>query len=66
MQTIGLNDDLQAWVADVLARINDHNIQKLDQLLLPWNWKSTAPSSPPEHAGARSLLPRRGLHRPDR
>ena len=31
--------DPQAWLADVLARINDHNVQKLDQLL-PWNWKS--------------------------
>jgi transposase len=30
--------DPQAWLADVIARINDHNIQKLDQLL-PWNWK---------------------------
>src|SRR5262245_55243328 len=29
--------DPQAWLADVLARINDHNIQKLDALL-PWNW----------------------------
>ena len=37
-----LNDvDPQAWLADVLTRINDHNIQKLDQLL-PWNWKATA------------------------
>jgi transposase len=41
IQTARLNDvDPQAWLADVLARINDHNIQKLDQLL-PWNWKST-------------------------
>jgi transposase len=30
--------DPQAWIADVLARINDHNIQNLEQLL-PWNWK---------------------------
>jgi transposase len=29
----------QEWLADVLARINDHNIQNLDQLL-PWNWKA--------------------------
>jgi hypothetical protein len=28
-------------IADVLARINEHSIQKLDQLL-PWNWKPTA------------------------
>ena len=40
IQTARLNDvDPQAWLADVLARINDHNVQKLDQLLL-WNWKS--------------------------
>jgi hypothetical protein len=26
-------------LADVLARINDHNIQRLNQLL-PWNWKA--------------------------
>ena len=39
IQTAKLNDvDPQGWLADVLARINDHNIQKLDQLL-PWNWK---------------------------
>jgi transposase len=40
IQTARLNDvDPQAWLADVLARINDHNVQKLDQLL-PWNWKN--------------------------
>jgi hypothetical protein len=33
-----LNDiDPQAWLADVLARINDHAIHSLDELL-PWNW----------------------------
>jgi transposase len=37
-----LNDvDPQAWFADVLAGINDHNIRKLDQPL-PWNWKTTS------------------------
>jgi transposase len=42
IQTAKLNDvDPQAWLADVLARINDHNIQNLDQLL-PWNWKTTS------------------------
>jgi transposase len=41
IQTARLNDvDPQAWLADVLARINDHNIQNLDQLL-PWNCKPT-------------------------
>jgi len=37
------NVDPPAWLADVLARINDHNIHKLDQLL-PWNW-NTAPAT---------------------
>jgi hypothetical protein len=42
IQTARLNDiDPQAWLSDVLARINDHNIQKLDELL-PWNWKMAA------------------------
>ena len=37
--TAKLNDiDPQAWLADVLARINGHAIHRLDQLL-PWNWK---------------------------
>ncbi len=31
----GLNPEL--WLADVLARINDHKINRLDELL-PWNW----------------------------
>jgi transposase len=30
--------DPQAYLADVLARINDHMINKLHELL-PWNWK---------------------------
>src|SRR5262245_22093502 len=40
IQTARLNEvDPQAWLADVLARLNDHNLPKLDQLL-PWNWKT--------------------------
>jgi transposase len=40
IQTARLNDvDPQAWLADVLARINDHNIHRLEELL-PWNWKT--------------------------
>lgn len=36
--TAKLNDiDPQAWLADVLARIADTPITKLEQLL-PWNW----------------------------
>lgn len=39
-----LNDvDPQAWLADVLARINDHAIKRLDELL-PWNWRKLVPS----------------------
>ena len=30
--------DPQAYLADVLARINDHKINRLDELL-PWNWR---------------------------
>jgi transposase len=42
IQTARLNGvDPQAWLADVLARISDHNIHHLDQLL-PWNWKTSA------------------------
>lgn len=29
--------DPQAWLADVLARINEHLVTRLDELL-PWNW----------------------------
>jgi hypothetical protein len=36
--TAKLNDvDPQAWLADVLARIADQSVHRLDQLL-PWNW----------------------------
>jgi transposase len=38
IQTARLNDvDPQAWLADVLARIADHSIHRLDAFL-PWNW----------------------------
>ena len=38
--TAKLNDiDPQAWLADVLRRINDHPASRLDELL-PWNWKA--------------------------
>jgi len=30
--------DPQAWLADVLARINDHKITDL-AALVPWNWR---------------------------
>jgi transposase len=38
--TAKLNDvDPQAWLADVLRRINDHPASRLDELL-PWNWRN--------------------------
>jgi transposase len=40
IQTSRLNDvDPQAWLADFLARIADHPINHLDELLL-WNWRA--------------------------
>ena len=33
--------DPMAWLADVLARIADHPITRIDDLL-PWNWKRDA------------------------
>ena len=40
IQTAKLNDiDPQAWLADVLARIADHKITALADLL-PWNWRA--------------------------
>lgn len=41
IQTCRLNDvDPQAWLADVLGRIADNPVSRLDELL-PWNWRST-------------------------
>eukprot|EP01037_Dinobryon_pediforme_P020540 gene20541-21196_t len=39
IQTCRLNDvDPRAWLADILARIADHPINRLGELL-PWNWR---------------------------
>jgi transposase len=41
VETAKLNDvDPQAWLADVLARLQDHPAKRIDELL-PWNWKRT-------------------------
>lgn len=43
IRTARFNDvDPQAWLADVLARINDHAALRLDELL-PWNWRPPIP-----------------------
>jgi len=37
--TAKMNDiDPQAWLADVLTRIAEHPVSRLDELL-PWNWR---------------------------
>jgi hypothetical protein len=37
--TAKMNDvDPQAWLADVLARIAEHPVHRLDELL-PWKWR---------------------------
>jgi transposase len=39
IQTAKLKDvDPQAWLADILARLQDHPAKRIDELL-PWNWK---------------------------
>ena len=59
IHTARLNDvDPQAWLADVLARINDHRARDLDQLL-PWNWtqdrgQTGRMRSPPSLPASRS------------
>jgi len=40
IETAKLNDtDPLAWLADVLARLQDHPAKRIDELL-PWNWKT--------------------------
>jgi hypothetical protein len=48
--TAKMNDiDPQAWLADVLARIAEHSVHRLDDLL-PWNWSAHARSVAPPQA----------------
>lgn len=42
IETVKMNGlDPQAYLADVLDRIHDHKINRLDELL-PWNWSPVA------------------------
>jgi transposase len=44
IETCKMNDvDPQAWLADVLARLPDHPVNRVADLL-PWNWKATQQS----------------------
>ena len=39
IHTARINDvDPHAWLADILARLQDHPAKRIDELL-PWNWK---------------------------
>ncbi len=50
IETARLNDiDPQAWLADVIARIADHPINRIDKLL-PWKWKPHAQRAVPSRA----------------
>jgi hypothetical protein len=62
IQTARLNDvDPQAWLADVLNHISDHNIRGLDQLL-PWNWKTDHAELADRYGPpAAALIPRSSL-----
>jgi transposase len=42
IETARLNDiDPEAWLADVIGRIADHPINRVDELI-PWKWTATA------------------------
>ena len=64
--------DPQAWLSDVLARINDHRARDLHQLL-PWNWapnprraRCLIQSARPDPAASAAVLtPRRNHVHPD-
>jgi transposase len=42
IETAKLNDvDLQAWLTDVLGRISEHKVNRIDELL-PWRYAETS------------------------
>jgi len=45
VETAKMNEvDPEAWLADVISRIADHPINRIDELL-PWNWRPPATTS---------------------
>jgi hypothetical protein len=45
IETARFNEvDPEAWLADIIARIADHPISRLDELL-PWKWERAAPQA---------------------
>jgi transposase len=50
VETPKMNDvDPEGWLADVIARIANHPILRLDDLL-PWKWKLHAETATPSQA----------------
>lgn len=39
------NLDPEAWLRDVLSRLPEHPVHRIDDLL-PWNWKNALPPLP--------------------
>ena len=45
IETARLNDiDPEAWLADIISRIADHPINRVDEML-PWNWRAATPQA---------------------
>jgi hypothetical protein len=50
IETARFNDiDPETWLADIIARIADHPINRIDDLL-PWKWKPHAERAAPSQA----------------
>lgn len=59
IQTCRLNKvDPQAWLADVLARIADHPVSRLHELL-PWHWEPRPLKAEPDSRNMHPCNPDR-------